>query len=220
MINISFEVKDDVKIKIDVLISNESDDRTSLEMIVNVRKIEYDLRVIVNRDTLKHSFYEIYFETNFEKEVVKEWFENEVYRFVNLSKNTTIKQMSIYERVKIKIKSRKTQYYLINVENNDYITFKSIFFEMKKLNSVKLQRLDAKLNRQYEQLLTKFDQCRKKNEHSNIEEQLINVDIEQMSWLSQKRILKSEKENNDKNKNENEDINIVLQKTSLKRNLK
>ncbi len=72
MINISFEIKDDVKIKIDVLISNESDDRTSLEMIVNVRKAEYDLRVIVNRDTMKHSFYEIYFEATFEKEIVKE----------------------------------------------------------------------------------------------------------------------------------------------------
>ncbi len=72
MINISFEVKNNVKIKIDVLISNESNDRTFLEMIVNVKKTEYDLRVIVNRDTMKHSFYEIYFETNFEKEIVKE----------------------------------------------------------------------------------------------------------------------------------------------------
>ncbi len=89
--------------------------------------------------------------------------------------------MSIYERVKIKIKSRQTQYYLINIENNDYIIFRSTFFEMKELNSVKLQCLDAKLNRQYEQLLTKLDQCREKNEHSNIEKQLINVDIKQMS---------------------------------------
>ncbi len=68
----SFEVKDDVKIKIDVFISNKSNDRTSLEMIVNVTKAEYDLRVIVNRDTMKHSFYEIYFETSFEKKIVKE----------------------------------------------------------------------------------------------------------------------------------------------------
>ncbi len=72
MINISFQVKNDVKIKIDVLILNESDDRTSLEMIVNVKKAEYNLRVIVNCDTMKHSFYEIYLETNFEKEIVKE----------------------------------------------------------------------------------------------------------------------------------------------------
>jgi hypothetical protein len=65
--------------------------------------------------------------------------------------------MSIYERVKIKTKSRQTQYYLINVENDDYITLKSTFFEMKRLSSVKLQRLDAKLNRQYEQLFIKLD---------------------------------------------------------------
>jgi hypothetical protein len=89
--------------------------------------------------------------------------------------------MSIYERVKIKTKNRQTQYYLINVENDDYITLKSILSEMKKFSSVKLQRLDAKLNRQYEQLLMKLDQCREKNEHSNIEEQLIDIDIKQMS---------------------------------------
>jgi hypothetical protein len=89
--------------------------------------------------------------------------------------------MSIYEGVKIKTKSRQTQYYLISVENDDYITFKSILSEMKRFSSVKLQRLDAKLNRQYEQLLMKLDQCREKNQHSNIEKQLINIDIKQMS---------------------------------------
>jgi hypothetical protein len=89
--------------------------------------------------------------------------------------------MSIYERVKSKTKSRQIQYYLINVENDDYIILRSIFFETKKLNFVKLQRFDAKLNRQYEQLFMKLDQCRKKNEHSNIEERLIDIDIKQMS---------------------------------------
>jgi molybdenum cofactor biosynthesis enzyme MoaA len=62
---------DDVKTKIDILISNESNDRTFLEMIVNVRKAEYDLRVIVNRDTKKNFFFEIYLETKFEKEIVR-----------------------------------------------------------------------------------------------------------------------------------------------------
>jgi hypothetical protein len=105
VINILYEVKNDVKIEIDVFISNKSDDWTFLEMIVNIKKVEYDLRFIVNRDLIKHSFYEIYFETNFEKEIVKEWFENEAYEFLNLLKNTTIKQISIYERVKMNFKS-------------------------------------------------------------------------------------------------------------------
>jgi hypothetical protein len=65
-------IRDDVKAKVDILISNESNDRTSLEMIVNVRKAEYDLRVIVNRGTKKNLFFEIYFEAEFEKEVVRE----------------------------------------------------------------------------------------------------------------------------------------------------
>jgi hypothetical protein len=65
-------IRDDVKTKVNILISNESNDRTSFEMIVNVKKAEYDLRVIVNRDTNKNLFFEIYFETKFEKEVVRE----------------------------------------------------------------------------------------------------------------------------------------------------
>jgi hypothetical protein len=91
-----------VKIKVDIVISNESNDRTFLEMIVNVRKVEYDSRVIMNRDTEKNPFFDIYFGTDFEKEIVKEWLKHEAYRFENLSKNTTVKQMTIYERVKIK----------------------------------------------------------------------------------------------------------------------
>ena len=80
MINISFRIidvadeasaKDDVKVKISICISNKSNDLTSLEMIVIVKKAEYDSRVIVNRDTLKNRFFEIYLETNFEKEIVK-----------------------------------------------------------------------------------------------------------------------------------------------------
>ena len=61
--------------------------------------------------------------------------------------------------------------------------------------------------------------CLKKNEHSNIEKQLINVDIEQMSWLSSYKISKSENENNNKNENENENIDyLIFHKKDLKRN--
>jgi hypothetical protein len=71
-------------------------------MIMNVKKTEYDSRVIMNRDTKKNSFFEIYFETDFEKEIVKKWLKHEIYKFESLSKSTTIKSMTIYERVKIK----------------------------------------------------------------------------------------------------------------------
>jgi len=56
-----------------------------------------------------------------------------------------------------------------------------MFSEMKELSSVKLKRIDAQLNHQNEQLLAKLDQCREKNEHSNIEKQLTNDDIKKMS---------------------------------------
>ncbi len=90
--------------------------------------------------------------------------------------------------------------------------------EMKKLSSVKLKRIDAQLNRQNEQLLAKLNQCREKNEHLNIEEQLTNDDIEKMSWLLLNAIFKTKKK---KKKKENEDVrNIVSQKTDLKRSSK
>ncbi len=97
---------------------------------------------------------------------------------------------------------------------------KSTFFEIKRFNSAKLQRINALLNRQNAQLLAKFDQCREKNVHSNIEKQLTNVDIKQMSWLSLNEIIKIENENNN-DENENENIeNIIFQRNDLQRNLK
>jgi hypothetical protein len=179
----------------------------------------------VNRDTNKNLFFEIYFETKFEKEVVREWLKYEIYRFENLSRDTTINEMTIYERVKIKSKTRltqnQTQYYLINVEDEDYIIIKSKFSERKNFSSVKLQRINAQLNHQNAQSLKKLDLCRERNVHSNIEKQLINVDIEQMSWLSLNEILKSENENSDKNESDDEDIeNIISQRADLQRNLK
>ena len=80
MINISFRIidvvdeasaKGDVKVKVDICISNESNDLTSLEMIVIVKKTEYDSRVIINRETSKNFFFEIYLEADFEKKIVK-----------------------------------------------------------------------------------------------------------------------------------------------------
>jgi hypothetical protein len=179
----------------------------------------------VNRDTKKNFFFEIYLETKFEKEIVRKWLKYEIYKFENLSRSTTIKKMTIYERVKIKNKTKltqnQTQYYLINVEDENYIIIKSKLFEMKNFSSVKLQRIDAQLNHQNAQLLKKLNLCRKRNVHSNIEEQLINADIEQMSWLSLNEILKSENENSDENESDDEDIeNIIFQRTDLQRNLK
>ncbi len=99
--------------------------------------------------------------------------------------------MQIHERVKVKKtrskrinKTARTQseiqYYLIKVLNTDYISIRSTLSGMKGLSSVKLKRIDAQLNRQNEQLLAKLDQCREKNEHSDIGEQLTNDDIEKM----------------------------------------
>jgi len=115
-----------------------------------------------------------------------------MYESEDLSKDAKINQMQIHERVKVKKTDRKSankiarirseiQYYLIKVLRTDYVSIRSTFSEMKELSSVKLKCIDAQLNRQNEQLLAKLDQCRKKNEHSNIEKQLTNDDIERMS---------------------------------------
>jgi hypothetical protein len=217
--------KNDVKTKVGILISNESNDRTSLEMVVNVRKAEYDLRVIVNRDTEKNPFYEIYLGADFGKEVAQDWLEYENYRFKNLPKGTATKQMKIYERVKVRRtkprRTQQTQYYLINVENKSYITARSTLSGMKGLSPAKLQRIDAEWDRQNAQLLIELDQCRERNEHPDTELQLTNADIEQMPWLSLDEMQKPENENSDKDESEDEDImNIVPQRAGLQRNIK
>ena len=49
-----------------------------------------------------NSYYEIHFETNFKKEIVKEWLKDEMYECKDLLKNIKIKHMQIYERVIVK----------------------------------------------------------------------------------------------------------------------
>ena len=138
--------------------------------------------------------------------------------------------MQIHERVKVKKTDHKwankiartrseIQYYLIKVLKTDYINIRLMLSEIKELSSVKLKRIDAQLNRQNEQLLAKLDQCREKNEHSNIEKQLTNDNIENMSWLLSNAIFETKKKK--KKKKENEDVrNIVSQRTDLKRSSK
>jgi len=117
---------------------------------------------------------------------------DETYESKDLSKNTKINQMQIHERVKVKKTDSKRinkiahiqseiQYYLIKVLNTNYISIRLMLFEMKELSSVKLKCIDAQLNHQNEQLLMKLNQCCEKNEHLNIEKQLMNDDIEKMS---------------------------------------
>jgi hypothetical protein len=68
-------------------------------------------------------------------------------------------------------------------------------------------------------LLAKLNQCREKNEHSNIGEQLTNDDIERMSWLSPDAIIETKEE--EEKEEEDEDVgNIVPQRTGLKRSPK
>ena len=89
--------------------------------------------------------------------------------------------MIIYEHVKIRDEHRTSQFYLIKIEDDDYIVSRSTLSKIKDLSSSKLQRIDALLDSQNAQLRYELDQCREKNEHSDIEEQLTDADIEQMS---------------------------------------
>lgn len=95
-------IKDGVKIKFDVFILDESNDRTSFEKVEIIRKADFDSRVIVKRVTNINSYFEIYSGAKFEKEVVKEWLKEGMYEFEDLSRNTAIKNMRIYGRVKVK----------------------------------------------------------------------------------------------------------------------
>lgn len=223
--------KGGVKTKIGVPIPDESDGRTSLGKIVNVKKAGFGSRVIVNRGTEGNPYFDIYLGAEFGKKVAKEWLEDKTYECKNLPKDTTAKQMIIYGRIKIKKNSRKRenisartqseiQYYLIKIRNENYISTRSALSGMKKFNPAKFKRIDAQLDRQNEQLFAELDQCREKNEHPDTGEQLANADIERMPWLSPDAIPKIENGDNEE-RDENENVgNIVLQRTGLKRNPK
>lgn len=64
--------KDDVKIKVSVLVFNKLYDRTSFEKVVIVKSASFGSRVIVNRETNMNPYYDIYFGATFKKEVVQQ----------------------------------------------------------------------------------------------------------------------------------------------------
>lgn len=76
-----------MKTKVSVFILDESDDLTSLKKVVFIKKAEFKSRVIVNRETDMNSYFKTHSETNFKKEVAKEWLKDEMYECEDLSKN-------------------------------------------------------------------------------------------------------------------------------------
>jgi len=61
-----------VKIKVNVLILDESNGRTSLGKVKVIRKAGFGSRVIVKREMNMNSYFEIYSGAEFGKEVAKE----------------------------------------------------------------------------------------------------------------------------------------------------
>ncbi len=225
-------IKDNVKIKVSVSISDESDDWTSFEKVVIVRSADFDSRVIVNREIDMNPYYDIHFEVTFEKEIARQWLNEKIYEIANSSNDIAIDKLKICERVKIahiattllKQVERQNQnrnnicYYFIEIRRESYLSIRTALSEMKRVSLVKLKRIDAALNRQTDMLLEKLNQCRENNEHSNIEEKLINDDIKDMSWLVFEATLNNENEKSDAN---DEDIdNLVSSVTDLKRDSK
>ncbi len=224
--------KDDVKIKVSVSISDESDDWTSFEKVVIVRSADFDSRIIVNREIDMNLYYNIHFEATFEKEIARQWLNERTYEIVNSSNDIAIDELKICERVKIahiattlrkRVKKQSQSrnnicYYFIKIRRESYLSIRTALSEMKRVSLVKLKRIDAALNHQTEMLLEKLNQCRENNEHSNIEEKLIDDDIKDMSWLVFEATFMNENEKSDA---KNEDIdNLVSSVTGLKRDPK
>ena len=219
-----------VKTKVGVPIPDESNGRTSLGKVVNVRKAGFGSRVIVNRGTEQNPYFEIYPGAEFGKGVARDWLEDGTYRCEDLPKNTEAKNMEIYERAKVKKTSRKVenkttrtqseiQYYLIKVGAQNYVSIRSALSGMKGLSAVKLKRIDVQLDHQNEQLLTELDNCREHNEHPDTDEQLTKADIEEMPWLSPDTIRQTEDDQGKQDDDDDQDIeNIVPQRAGLKRN--
>lgn len=223
--------KGGVKTKVAVPIPDESDGKTSLGKVAYVRKAGHGSRVIVNRGTEENPYFDIHPGAAFGKGVAKEWLEDGTYECEDLPKDTTAKQMTIYGRVKVERTTQKrvtktgrtnsqTQYYLIKVGAEEYVSTRSTLSGKKGLSPAKLQRIDAQLDRQNEQLLAELDQCREKNEHPDTGEQLTSADIEEMPWLSPDAIVKTQDEESG-DEDEDEDVgDMVPQRAGLKRNSK
>ncbi|KAL9127047.1 MAG: hypothetical protein Q9217_004011 [Psora testacea] len=222
--------KGGVKTKVGVPIPDESDGLTSLGKVVYVRKAGHGSRVIVNRGTDQNPYFEIHPGAAFGIGVAKEWLGDKMYECEDLPKNTTAKQMTIYGRVKVERTTKKRvtktgrtnsqiQYYLIKVGEEEYVSTRSALSGMKGLSPAKLQRIDAQLDRQNEQLLAELDQCREDNEHPDTGKQLTSADIDEMPWLSPDAMVQNQDEDSDKD--EDKDVgDIVAQRAGLKRNSK
>lgn len=219
-----------VKTRVSVPIPDESDGRTSLGMVVHVRKVgNTGSRVIVNRGTEENPYFEIHPGGTFGKGVAQEWLTSNLYSFDNLPSNITAKEMTLYGRVMVertsqgrRNKTARTQsqitYYLIAARGNKFVSPRSKLAGMKGMSPVKLNRLDAQLDSQNEQLRAELDACRENNEHPDTGEQLTNSDIQEMPWLS-----KFETQDRDDSEDEDDDDGdgdtgiTIPQRTGLKR---
>lgn len=210
-----------VKAKVNIRIPDESNGRTSLGHVVCVRKAGYGLRVIVNRGTQENPLFEIYPGSEFGKWVAKEWLTIDAYNTKDLPKDIAAKQMIIFGRVKVKGTKKgraqnQPQFYLIRVENQEYVTARSTLSKMQ--GAARLRRIDEQLDTQYLQLRDELDQCRENNEHPDTGKPLTSADIELMPWLSPYGISKPENEKSYGNESENDDIEILIpQRAGLQR---
>ncbi len=153
-------IKDDVKIKVSVSISDESDDWTSFEKVMIVRSTDFDSRVIVNHEIDMNSYYNIHLEVTFEKEIAWQWLNEKTYEIANSSNDIAIDELKICERVKIahitttllKRVERQSQnhnnicYYFIKIQEKSYLSIRTALSEMKRISLVKLKWINAALN--------------------------------------------------------------------------
>ena len=70
--------------------------------------------------------------------------------------------MTIYKHVKTENKHKPFRFYLIKIENNDYIVCRSKFFKEKDLTFCKFKRIKKLLKRQNTQLFYEFNLSKKK----------------------------------------------------------
>ena len=108
-------------------------------------------------------------------------------------------------------------YYLITVQDKNYLSTRSALLSIKGMSRTKLDKIDTKLTRQNEELLAELDNCRENNEHPDTGEKLTSKDIEDMPWLSPDAIPDIKKDEDDIDDDEDFE-NMVPQRSGLTRN--
>ena len=113
-----------------------------------VRAADFSSQIIVNYEMNENLYFDIYSETEFRKEIIKDWLKAETYACKDLLKNTAVNDLTIYKQIKVKKINQNSiwdeiQFYLIKLQGKEYQSSRSVLFRVKELSLAWLKFVNA-----------------------------------------------------------------------------